>query len=121
MGGVLAGWLRIDDGVTYTAALEIRSDVGALTVPDVNTATGTTYYTGVYDTLFVGLAGWGDPNSCSDLEAIAAKQTLITFVDEFKVTSSTHDVRVDSVQISKSTASEIDEAVVVLTEQDLDN
>ena len=55
------------------------------------------------------------------LETLAGKQTLVTYVDEFRVTSSTHDVRVDSVQVVRSAPQEIDEAIVVLTEQNLDN
>ena len=59
-------------------------------------------------------------DAVSNLETLMEKQTLTTYVDEMRITSSSHDVRVDSVQISKDATTE-GEAVVVLTEQDLDN
>ena len=57
-------------------------------------------------------------DAVGSLETLMAKQVMTTYVDEMRVASTTHDVRVDSVQVSKDAGME-GEAVVVLTEQDL--
>jgi len=50
------------------------------------------------------------------LETIAGTATVVTFVDEFRETSSTHNVKVESVVIERSAPQEIDSAQVILTE-----
>ena len=50
------------------------------------------------------------------LESQAADATVISFVDEYKDTSSTHNVKVESVTVERSAPQEIDSAQIVLTE-----
>ena len=50
------------------------------------------------------------------LETIAGTATVVAFVDEFKTTSSSHNVKVESVDINRSSPQEIDFAQVGLTE-----
>jgi len=41
---------------------------------------------------------------------------VVSFVDEYKTTSSTHNVKVESVTIERSAPQEIDSAQIILTE-----
>lgn len=58
-----------------------------------------------------------DPDTVlSNMETVAVDETVQTFVDEFKTTSSTHNVKVQSVSVSRSESAEIDSIEVVLVE-----
>jgi len=50
------------------------------------------------------------------LESIAGTATVVSFVDEYRTTSSTHNVKVESVTIERTAPQEIDSAQIVLTE-----
>lgn len=52
----------------------------------------------------------------ADFETVAGTATIGTFVDEFRKTSSTHNVKVDSVSIARSSLQELDSIQVVVTE-----
>ncbi len=52
----------------------------------------------------------------SYLETIAGTATVVAYVDEYKTSSSSHNVKVESVDINRSSPQEIDFAQVVLTE-----
>ena len=52
----------------------------------------------------------------SNMETVAVDETVQTFVDEFKTTSSTHNVKVQSVSVNRSGSAEIDSIEVVLVE-----
>jgi hypothetical protein len=52
---------------------------------------------------------------------IGGDNTIVTFVDEFKPTASTHDVRIQQVSIDKSNPNIVDRANVVIYEHNLDN
>jgi hypothetical protein len=58
------GALWVNSGTPYTATLTITDTVD-LTVPSVGSLSGTPVYTDVYDTLYVGLSGYGDYPHCS--------------------------------------------------------
>jgi len=55
-------------------------------------------------------------DALSALEALGALATPVTYVDEFRETAQTYNVRVDSVSVVRSESGEITEAAVVLTE-----
>ena len=58
-----------------------------------------------------------DPDTVlSNMETVAADETVLTFVDEFKTTSSTHNVKVQAVTVSRSMSSEIDSVELILIE-----
>jgi len=50
------------------------------------------------------------------LETIAGTATVVTFVDEYRTTSSSHNVKVESVTIERTAPQEIDSAQIILTE-----
>ena len=52
----------------------------------------------------------------SNFEAVGGTDTVVSFVDEMKTSSSTHNVKVESVTVSRGNALEIDTIDVVLTE-----
>jgi hypothetical protein len=58
-------WLWITRGVDYTATMTVTGSNVTVSVPGVGSATGTRFYDGKFNTLFVGLTGDGDWPSCS--------------------------------------------------------
>jgi hypothetical protein len=58
-------WLWIQPRTPYSAILTTSSGIAQLSVRGVGSAVGTPQYSGVYNTLYVGLNGDGDWPSCS--------------------------------------------------------